>query len=67
MTAGVTFTPLATYTFASAAASYTFSSISTAYTDLILMGTFQAGATNYDIQVGNGSAESFAIVTTGYI
>jgi len=57
MAAGNTYTPIATTTLSSAASSYTFTSISGAYTDLILVATFVPGATNFDIQVGNGSAD----------
>ena len=37
MAAGVTYTPISSYTFASAAANYTFSSIPSTYTDLVLV------------------------------
>jgi len=57
MAAGNTYTPIATTTLSSAASSYTFTSISGAYTDLILVATFVPGATNFDFQVGNGSAD----------
>jgi hypothetical protein len=52
MPAGATYDPIATYTLPSAAASYTFTSISQSYTDFVCVIYLQAGATNYDIQVG---------------
>lgn len=53
-----TYEPIATYTMPSAAASYTFSSVSTSYTDIVLVGNMAAGSTNFDVQVGNGSADT---------
>lgn len=44
MAAGVTFSPIASYTFASAAANYTFTSIPQTYTDLVLVINVIAGA-----------------------
>lgn len=58
MPAGSTYTPIATTTLGSAASSYTFSSISGSYTDLILIANLTASGTNFDIQVGNGSADT---------
>lgn len=54
----VTYEPIATYTMPSAAASYTFTSISSAYTDIVLIGNMAPGTTNFDVQVGNGSADT---------
>lgn len=48
----VTYDPIATYTFPSAASSYTFTSISQAYTDLICVIYMQPNTTNYDVRVG---------------
>jgi hypothetical protein len=53
-----TYEPIATYTMPSAASSYTFTSVSSAYTDIVLIGNLAAGSTNFDIQVGNGSADT---------
>ena len=58
MAAGNTYTPIVTTTLGSATSSYTLTSISGAYTDLILVATFVPGATNFDFQVGNGSADT---------
>jgi hypothetical protein len=58
MAAGSTYTPIATNTLGSAAASYTFTSIPGTYTDLVLVVNLLGGATNYDVQVGNGSADT---------
>jgi hypothetical protein len=53
-----TYEAIATYTMPSAAASYTFTSVSSSYTDIVLIGNLMAGSTNFDIQVGNGSADT---------
>ena len=58
MAAGSTYTPIATTTLGSATASYTFTSISASYTDVVLVATLEANGTNFDIQVGNGSADT---------
>ena len=60
MAASVTYTPISSYTFASAAANYTFTSIPATYTDLILvmtLGVNRNGAA-FSIQVGNGSIDT---------
>ena len=59
MTAGSTYTPIASTTLAGAT-SYTFTSIPATYTDLILIGNLiQSGsAINSYIQVGNGSVDT---------
>jgi hypothetical protein len=53
-----TYEPIATHTMPSAAASYTFTSVSSSYTDIVLIGNLMAGTTNFDIQIGNGSADT---------
>lgn len=50
MAAGVTYTPIATYTIPSASNSYTFSSIPSTYTDLLIVGS-AAGVTTDDIKI----------------
>ena len=47
MAAGVTYTPIANYTFASAASTYTFSSIPQTYTDLIVVLNAKSSSTIY--------------------
>ena len=58
--AGATYTPIASYTVATAQASYTFTSISGAYTDLVLIVNGQTSLNDREIrvQVGNGSADT---------
>ena len=52
MTAGSTFSPIATTTFGSGATSYTFSSIPSTYTDLVLVGqTIVASGTGYEFSL----------------
>lgn len=58
MPAGITYSTVATTTLGSATPSYTFTSVPTTYTDIILIGDLAPGATNFDIRVGNGSADS---------
>jgi len=55
----ITYEPIVTYTVPSATASYTFTSVTQSYTDLVLIMAMASGtATNFDIQVGNGSADT---------
>lgn len=72
MAAGITYTPIASYTVSTAQSSYTFSSISGSYTDLILIANVQLSAsgqsflyqyngdtgTNYSLTIlkGNGTS-----------
>ena len=60
MTAGSTYTPIATTTLSSNTASVTFSSISGSYTDIILVAMTQrvTATTNTNFQVGNGSIDT---------
>lgn len=62
MTAGSTYTPIATTTLGSAAADITFTGIASTYTDLILIvtGRFDSANTSREIriQVGNGSIDT---------
>ena len=74
MTAGPTYTPIATTTLASSASSYTFTSIPSTYTDLVLVGTYTSNAatqtvnltvngdtsTNYSFTYINGDGTSAA-------
>lgn len=63
MAAGSTYTPIATYTFASAASSTTFSSISGSYTDLVLacdVKLDQTGAYAISLQFNGDTAANYS-------
>jgi hypothetical protein len=70
MTAGSTYTPIATQTLGSSAASVTFSSISGSYTDLILITnatSTSGGSQSISIKVGNGSVDTGANYSLTYL
>lgn len=61
MTAGSTYTPLATTTLGSSASSYTFSSIPSTYTDLVLiLNTAQTGGGDPVIQFNSDSSTNYS-------
>lgn len=67
MTAGATYTPIATTTLGSAAADITFSSISGSYTDLIVVGNFALASASNALSLNfNSDAGSNYSVTTLY-
>jgi hypothetical protein len=62
MAAGVTYTPIASYTFASAAANYTFTSIPQSYTNLVLVCNAIAESTAFHIycQLNSDTASNYS-------
>ena len=48
MAAGITYTPIASYTVSTAQSSYTFSSISGSYTDLVVVGMLRSDTSTYN-------------------
>ena len=63
MTAGATYTPIATTTLGSATASYTFSSIPSTYTDLVLIvnGTSVVDAANIVLQFNGDTGTNYSV------
>ena len=66
MAASVTYTPIANYTFSSAAANYTFTSIPATYTDLVVIvnGSF-ASADGLNIQFNSDTTNNYSSTYVG--
>ena len=62
LAASVTYTPISSYTFASAAANYTFSSIPSTYTDLVLVyaGTSSSATSYLSLQFNSDTTSNYS-------
>ena len=62
MTAGSTYTPLATYTASGSSGVITFSSIPSTYTDLVMVSQYQVSANNYtNVTLNNDTGANYSL------